>query len=193
MDYLQLVSDSAVLVFPATCAFVYILIMWWCHVPSVFVLKWHVSLTPPCLCLISRHFVSTPDFCLLRLVCGYLSPVCLSIFARSYQSVTCAILALCKSHYILSACNFDPCLIFDLTLLDSVFWILLPWTLFDCWIFDLLPACWLTRLSSAFGLLPENFIKTNTDPWAVLSACGSFTIESLTTAYIPGGVFVVAR
>ena len=30
----------------------------------------------PVLCLFSRHFVCTPDFSLLQLVCGYLSPVC---------------------------------------------------------------------------------------------------------------------
>ena len=154
--------------------------MWWCHVPSVFVLKWHVSLNPPCLCLISHHFVSTPDFCLLRLVCGYLSPVCLSVSARSCQFVTCAVPALSTFLYTPSACDSDPWLIFHLTLLDFVFWILLPWTRFDCWIFDLLPVCWLTRLSSTFGLLLGNFIKTNSDLWAVLSASGSFTTESLT-------------
>ena len=117
--------------------------MWWCHVPSVFVLKWHVSLTPPCLCLISRHFVSTPDFCLLWLVCGYLSPVCLSVSARSCQFITCAVPVISKSHCTLSACDFDPCLIFDLTLFG--FCVLDTSALDSVWLLDFwpLPACWL--------------------------------------------------
>ena len=143
--------------------FVYILIVWWCHVLSVFVLKWHVSLTPPSLCLISHHFVSTPHFCLLRLVWWVFKPGMPISLCHIVPVITCAVSAISKSAI---PCVFDLTLfgfcIWDTSALHSV-WLLDVWplpvswpdpvgfcildtsALDSAWLLDVwpLPACWL--------------------------------------------------
>ena len=116
--------------------FVYIFIMWWCHVLSAFVLKWHVSDS-------TLSLFDFPPFCehtwflIVAIGLWVLSLVCLSVSARSCQFITCDFPAIVSLAILCLPVIWTFAWFLTWPGLDSVFWIPLPWTLFDYWIFDL--------------------------------------------------------
>ena len=138
--------------------FVCILIMWWCHVRSIFVLKSHVALTPPCLCWFPAFCVHT-WFPFVAIGLWVIKPNVPFSLCQIVPVITCAFPAFSKCAIYCQPVFLTFCLILVLTLLDSVFWILLPWTLF--WLLDFwpLPACWLRDCLFPLDCCPRTLLK----------------------------------